>query len=375
MATHEELMTSLKFDESFRNALRDYYSYGFKRFKDYENGKVQTLKNDWDRLNNILHDYLEWPEGRGGKNEVLFATQDSLAMAENPFHRLYRFCKFNHNDPMAFFNIIFALSDKINIAGDNSTKLYERLGIDLYTEAKKRPYYRYIEFIKKNQNNDIIFKTLEPPYSLIASGEDGSQHTVIEEADIEIVREFQRVWEITVSENKTSGVTIIEEKFYEKLLQIMNIELLDDSVLHICRIYFDFFYSNSDKNIEIKKNKSHYKLIIVNEEHSSMAFPRKYLPLIKRMLELKDSIVTKYVSEIECRHQLYTELGWKFLKIVLERNYKKYIDFLKKNTDKIISIDRKDKKGYQLCVEGEAQFLRIDESAFEMIETLHSVWE
>lgn len=30
MATHEELMTSLKFGESFRNALRDYYSYGFK---------------------------------------------------------------------------------------------------------------------------------------------------------------------------------------------------------------------------------------------------------------------------------------------------------------------------------------------------------
>ena len=34
MATHEELMTSLKFGESFRNALRDYYSYGFKKLGD-----------------------------------------------------------------------------------------------------------------------------------------------------------------------------------------------------------------------------------------------------------------------------------------------------------------------------------------------------
>lgn len=33
MATHEELMTSLKFGESFRNALRDYYSYGFKNLE------------------------------------------------------------------------------------------------------------------------------------------------------------------------------------------------------------------------------------------------------------------------------------------------------------------------------------------------------
>ena len=46
MATHEELMTSLKFGESFRNALRDYYSYGFKKLGDYEKEKVQTIKND-----------------------------------------------------------------------------------------------------------------------------------------------------------------------------------------------------------------------------------------------------------------------------------------------------------------------------------------
>lgn len=33
MATHEELITALKFDQSFKDMLRDYYSYGFKNLE------------------------------------------------------------------------------------------------------------------------------------------------------------------------------------------------------------------------------------------------------------------------------------------------------------------------------------------------------
>ena len=139
MATHEELMTSLKFDESFRNALRNYYNYGFKKIRDYDPQKVPTMNNDWERLNNLLFGYLEWSEGRG-KDAVRFATQDSVSMEDNPFHKLYKFCKFNYSDPIAFFNIVIGLSDKLRIAGSDEEPLYERLDINLKAEAKKRPY-------------------------------------------------------------------------------------------------------------------------------------------------------------------------------------------------------------------------------------------
>lgn len=36
-------------------------------------------------------------------------------MPENPFHRVFQFCKFNHKDPQVFFNIVFALSKDISL--------------------------------------------------------------------------------------------------------------------------------------------------------------------------------------------------------------------------------------------------------------------
>ena len=60
MSTHRELITALKFDESFRNALRDYYSYGFQGRSSCEAKSLGTRAADWERLNGILKDYLEW---------------------------------------------------------------------------------------------------------------------------------------------------------------------------------------------------------------------------------------------------------------------------------------------------------------------------
>ncbi|KIR01330.1 hypothetical protein P261_00144 [Lachnospiraceae bacterium TWA4] len=141
MATHKELMTPLKFDESFRNALRNYYSYGFKNLQDQESKSNKTLEDDWNRLNSILSGYMKWSTK---KNKNRYASLDSLAMDENPFHRLYRFCKFNHNDPMIFFNILFVLSKDINVLGDDKAfdeasidRFIDRLGISLADEAKK----------------------------------------------------------------------------------------------------------------------------------------------------------------------------------------------------------------------------------------------
>ncbi len=110
MATHKELITSGKFDEKFKRALLDYYNYGFKKLGSFEAKKRQTLSEDWLRLNRVISDYLEWSDDR---NAVMFASTDSQSMKENPFHRIYRFCKYKPlTYPSYFLHTMAALCNK-----------------------------------------------------------------------------------------------------------------------------------------------------------------------------------------------------------------------------------------------------------------------
>lgn len=385
MATHEELMTSLKFGESFRNALRDYYSYGFKKLGDYEKEKVQTMKNDWMRLNNILFGYLEWSDVPG-KETVMFASLDSVSMIDNPFHRLYKFCKFNHNDPMEFFNIIFALSDQMSIAGNDYQYLQDRLGIDLDLEAKKRPYYRYIDFIKRHINDTIDFRTAASVYLLTSKNENITRQMNILDKDVEMVGEFLRVWLQTLAEvneqnedtkiEGTNDVTIedIEKHFYENLLSYLNPVLLNKIVSEVCGAYIDFITENAEYEIEIKKQTSFYEIHAGGNDENTLKFSKKDLFLVERLINIKSSIAAKAEGSAKERLALYEVLGWDFLKIVVERNYKKYIAFLKNNLDNDICIERVEKNNLQLFVDSN-EYIVIPKKDEKYVQRLFKYWE
>lgn len=115
MATHKELITAGKFDEKFKRALLDYYSYGFKCLGSFDAKKHQTISEDWLRLNRIIADYMKWSEDR---NDVMFASEDSQSMETNPFHRIYRFCKYNPlTYPAYFLHTMAALSKSFQLRG------------------------------------------------------------------------------------------------------------------------------------------------------------------------------------------------------------------------------------------------------------------
>lgn len=144
MANHEELIRSGSFDTKFKNALRDYYSYGFMSFgelgktlsKDGEKAaSATTMNEDWTRLNNILGDYFKWS---ADKSTSLFASTDSRLLYENPFHRIYRFCRYNSNDPIAFFSIVFALSEKVSLKdGTDSLELPETVDYEDFSRLEE----------------------------------------------------------------------------------------------------------------------------------------------------------------------------------------------------------------------------------------------
>lgn len=123
MATHKELITAGKFDEKFKRALLDYYSYGFKCLDSFDVKKHQTISEDWLRLNRIIADYMKWSEDR---SDVMFASEDSQSMDSNPFHRIYRFCKYNPlTYPAYFLHTMVALSKSFQLRGG-----VDALGLD-----------------------------------------------------------------------------------------------------------------------------------------------------------------------------------------------------------------------------------------------------
>ena len=130
MAVHRELISSGKFDEKFKKTLLNYYNYGFKTMEDFSKC-VKTIHDDWERLNNIVSDYLEWTQWKD-RNEIMFASVDSQSMNNNPFHRVYRFCLHNRLTPIIFFlHTIAVLSKEFKL----------REGLDSLTISDEQLYH------------------------------------------------------------------------------------------------------------------------------------------------------------------------------------------------------------------------------------------
>ena len=381
MATHEELITSLKFEESIRNGLRNYYSYGFKKIKDYDQKKIQTLNNDWERLNSILCNYLAWSSDECGKDSVRFATQDAVSMDENPFHRLYKFCKFNHGDPEQFFNIVIGLSSRFRISGCNEDDLYERLGIDLKLEAKKRPYYRYIEFIKQNDNKNIELRKSDIVYLLIATNNKENKKMTISQLDIDLVEAILEIWKDSRKDIKvTESHKIIEDKLYRSILEKMDIILLNDVIGNICEKYIEFVGKNAKYNIKIIKEKTQYVMKAFEDVDSSgtlsdinysIEIPKEDIVIVQSLLQIKEMIFSDGPSLSRKEIRI---LGIEFIKNIF-KNYKKIISFLIIHIDdKEIYIKKQEKKNFQLYVDEQNKIVvpRKDE---KYVSKLFGYWD
>lgn len=144
MATHLEYISNQKFNSSFKNMLRDYYTYGFKDRSEYSVSRG-TYDSDRKRLNDFLKDYMEWSERKKRKNgaeagkNVTFISCDSQSMGINPFHRVYRFCGTDRPDYLYYFfhtlaalNSLFQLedgTDTLNIYGSAAARFESKVNV------------------------------------------------------------------------------------------------------------------------------------------------------------------------------------------------------------------------------------------------------
>lgn len=115
MTTNREMISALKYNDSFRDALRNYYSYGFLCLQSFGKSRRKTISDNWERLNRILDQYIEWSYASGDSRAVMFATTDSQSLLCNPFHSLFRYCICNAKDAAYFFHMVCALSGKVHL--------------------------------------------------------------------------------------------------------------------------------------------------------------------------------------------------------------------------------------------------------------------
>ena len=132
MPDHPELVSKNKYTDDFKFAVLYCYSYGF--FFDDENGKKTIGNTEFSvqksRIKKILVNYVDW-------DNLRLINKPSEAMKDNPFQRLYRFCRHNPvSSPLYFLHIIAALSwlfelkDKeILYYNEYLTDVAEKLGI------------------------------------------------------------------------------------------------------------------------------------------------------------------------------------------------------------------------------------------------------
>ena len=127
MATNKEMISALKYNDSFKNALRNYYSYGFLCLRAFDKSQQKTIADDWERLTSILDQYIEWSYASGDSKVVMVATTDSQALLCNPFHEIYRYCLCNAKDAAYFFHMVAALSENmcLNISKKSTGRQYE----------------------------------------------------------------------------------------------------------------------------------------------------------------------------------------------------------------------------------------------------------
>lgn len=100
-----ELIGTNLFDVNFKNSIRDYYTYGFKSYSDFERSK-STLNQDWNTLSKILGEKWKFEKGKYGRNRVVLRTSERSM--ENPMDELYFFHKLTYIE--GFLNYLLELS-------------------------------------------------------------------------------------------------------------------------------------------------------------------------------------------------------------------------------------------------------------------------
>lgn len=158
-------ISSRSFDNKFKNAIRDYYTYGFKgKYSASKNISDEILRQDHNRLNNILVGYMRW---HNSDNRRFFYCGNSQSLKINPFQKIYSYCAYNDNDWKFFYNMIMPLA----LLSYTKTYLNEKTALEIMNAILSYAFAERSAFSHENVAQQIckVFLSLKRDIGLTTS--------------------------------------------------------------------------------------------------------------------------------------------------------------------------------------------------------------
>jgi len=90
--------------ERIRSYMRQFYVYGFKNRKEYDEKSARSYDNERRRIESWLRDYMAFRREESGKQ--VFLSVDSRAIASNPLHKAFKAKSFTDKDITFHFYIL-----------------------------------------------------------------------------------------------------------------------------------------------------------------------------------------------------------------------------------------------------------------------------
>ncbi|MGN0338586.1 MAG: hypothetical protein ACI4EE_13925 [Lachnospiraceae bacterium] len=106
----DELIVTNKFDDIFRNIIREYYIYGFKHYAQIGKAQVKQQEKHWEILKKVFGDKWEFiKRGKGSQAIRVIQLETESNCTENPLDELYFF--HNLSSVVYYLDIILSMDE------------------------------------------------------------------------------------------------------------------------------------------------------------------------------------------------------------------------------------------------------------------------
>lgn len=147
----DELIQTASFDDFFKNSIRDYYTYGFKSYNQFNKGR-QRIDQYWKILDKVFGNQWEFCRGKNGRNQIVLKTM--IQEAGNLMDDLY------------FLHSMGNVGDYLQYLMDLDVCSYLR-DVHSYLKRDNKELIEVIKTLNGEGGKNLLENTNEVEYAII----------------------------------------------------------------------------------------------------------------------------------------------------------------------------------------------------------------
>ncbi len=269
-----------------REYMTQFYIYGFKSRKEYNNKSARSYDNERRRMESWLGDYMSFHQDANGRNT--FIAVDSRSISHNPLYNAFKAKSFTDNDIMLHFYLLDILSDHTaqsvrKIADTISSEylsMFDDYQIDESTIRKKLKEYENLGILKS-----IIFYRLDSIKKISLKDTEAEYEKYSDSAE----KRKRNLW----------GVSIGRSRHLEHIEITLFVE--DDEQYIVHRLNREKRYGTVTA-----VDKNHYKFTAdIYDAMEMMPWIRTFIGRITKLECSNDTVVKTFYSDLEKMKAMY----------------------------------------------------------------------